>query len=257
MSISFNSNILAGSPPYKSKFALALIHPTAALKSPPALHKRNMDFQMATAKDSAEALNEEWWSQSVLQFYIIICLPLSSKEKRPSWKHFSSRPSGRSGPQLKSMSSAGTSAHAGPAQPLLFLPWPGRANKLPGATFSLLSAGKPGASLSWGDIHCFPHSLLLHWSMQLISAALQNCLPCPWRFQNSGPGWCEGLISLLGMGQFLCRAALFVFRKDKTVGRASQRMSSFTESSPSTLIFWDGFSSSSFYSTPSQLSLVS
>lgn len=188
MSISFNSNIFTGSP-YKSKFALALIHPTAALKSLPAPQKRNMDIQMATAKDSAEALNGEWWSHRVLQFYILICPPLSSKEKNPSWKHFSPGASGRSGPWLKSMSSAGTSTHAGPAQSLLFLLWPGRANKLPGATFSLQSAGKPRASLNWGDIYCFPHSLLLHRSMRLISAAPQNCLPCPWRCHNSGPGW--------------------------------------------------------------------
>lgn len=132
MSISFNSNIFTGSP-YKSKFALALIHSTAALKSILAPQKRNMDIQMATAKDSAEALNGEWQSHRVLQFYIIICPPLSSKEKNPSWKHFSPGASGRSGPWLKSMSSAGTFAHAGPAQSLLFLLWPGRANKLPSA----------------------------------------------------------------------------------------------------------------------------
>lgn len=36
-------------------------------------------------------------------------------EENSSWKHFSSRASRRSGPWLKSMSSAATSAHAGPA----------------------------------------------------------------------------------------------------------------------------------------------
>lgn len=90
MSISFYSNILAGSSPHKSKFVLALFHLTAAPKSPSAPQKRNTDIQIATAKDSAEALNVEWWSHGVLQFYIIIFLPLSSKEKNPSWKHFSS-----------------------------------------------------------------------------------------------------------------------------------------------------------------------
>lgn len=40
------------------------------------------------SKDSAAALNTEWCSQAVLQFYSIIWLPLSTKGKNPSWKHF-------------------------------------------------------------------------------------------------------------------------------------------------------------------------
>lgn len=59
MSISYYSNILAGSSPHKSKFVLALFHLTAAPKSPSAPQKRNTDIQIATAKDSAEALNVE------------------------------------------------------------------------------------------------------------------------------------------------------------------------------------------------------
>lgn len=41
---------------------------------------------IATAKDSAEALNMEWCA--VLQFYMIIWLPLSTKGKNSLWKHF-------------------------------------------------------------------------------------------------------------------------------------------------------------------------
>lgn len=36
-------------------------------------------------------------------------------------------------------------------------------------------------------------------------------LSCTWRLQNTGPGWCEGLTSLLGMGQHLCKAGLSCF----------------------------------------------
>lgn len=105
---------------------------------------------MATAKDSAEGLDGEWWSHTVLQFYIIIFLPLSSKEKNPSGKLFSSGARRRSGPWLKSMSSAAAPAHAGPAQPLLFLLWPGRGNKLPGATFSC--KGQGNQEPAWPDV---------------------------------------------------------------------------------------------------------
>lgn len=112
---------------------------------------------------------------------------------------------------------------------------------------------------------------------------------CTWRFQTTGPGWREGPTSLLGLGGLPCKAALSCF---EAIAGARQRTSIFAESSPLPLarrrshmfsrlslcvgdethchtgsllgscgmsnpILWNGFSSSSFYSAPSLLRLVS
>lgn len=179
-------------------------------------------------------------------------------EENSSWKHFSSRASRRSGPWLKSMSSAATSAHAGPATRGLSLSCCDLEDSI---NYLVVIFPCKVQEPAWPEVIVIASltPFCCTEACSFISAALQNNLSCPWRFQNSGPGWCEGLISLLGAGQLLFRAVLFVFQKDKTVGGASQHMSSFAGSSasPLTLIFWDGFWSSSFYSTPSQLSLLS
>lgn len=117
-------------------------------------------------------------------------------------------------------------------------------------------------------------------------------LSCTWRLQNTGPGWREGLTSLLGMGQHLCKAGLSCFEAtepseeqvnagaslQRALPRLWQRLRSrmFSHLSlrvgdnthrhtysllgscgMSNLLLWNGFSSSSFYSTPSPLRLVS
>lgn len=58
---------------------------------------------------------------------------------------------------------------------------------------------------------------LLHFLPLVVLKHVTHCccspkrpvlhLSCPWRLQNTGPGWREGLTSLLGRGQLPCKAA--------------------------------------------------